>query len=75
MSKAVEQLKQRSPGQRFWAGLVLAVSLVLVTAAERDIHQRPDDQLRGNRWVWRLVCLNALGAVNYFAWGRRPEQL
>lgn len=74
MSNPVQQLKQRSPGQRFWAVLVLAVSLVLVTAAQRDLQHRPDDELRGHKWLWRLVCLNAIGAVNYFAWGRRAQQ-
>lgn len=73
MPNPVEELKQRSPGQRFWAIAVIAISLVLVTAAERDIQNRPDNQVRGNKWLWRLACLNALGAVNYFAWGRRGE--
>lgn len=74
MSKVIEQFTQKSPGQRFAAFAVLVVSLGLVTAAERDIQRRPADQVRGNRLLWRLICLNALGAVGYLRWGRRTGQ-
>jgi hypothetical protein len=59
-----------SPARRFWALVALAVSLGLVAAAQRDIQLRPADQVRGNRLVWRLVCLNALGALAYLRCGR-----
>ena len=49
----------------------LAVALTLVAAAERDIQHRPSDQLRGGKWLWRLLCTNALGALGYFRWARR----
>jgi hypothetical protein len=39
--------------------------------AERDILRRPDSDIRGNKSVWRLVSLNALGACAYLRWGRR----
>jgi hypothetical protein len=61
-----------SPARRFWALAALAVSLGLVAAAQRDIQLRPADQVRGSRLAWRLVCLNALGALAYFRFGRRP---
>ena len=53
---------------------MLVVSLGLVTAAERDIQRRPADQVRGSRLLWRLICLNALGAVGYLRWGRRTGE-
>lgn len=74
MSSAIGQFTQKSPAQRFAAFAVLVLSLGLVTAAERDIQRRPADQVRGNRLLWRLICLNALGAVGYLRWGRRTGQ-
>jgi hypothetical protein len=64
-------LSYLSPARRFWALLVLAISLGLVAAAQRDLQVRPADQVRGSRLVWRVVCSNALGALAYFGFGRR----
>jgi hypothetical protein len=64
-------LAELSPARRFWVLLLLAVSLGLVAAAQRDLQVRPADQVRGNRLVWRVVCANALGALAYFVFGRR----
>ena len=55
------------------AALAIAVSVAIVVSAERDIHRHPPDQLRGSKRVWRVVCLNALGAIVYFRWGRQPR--
>jgi hypothetical protein len=52
--------------------VLIAVSLGLVAVAERDLHRRPDKQVRGDKRLWRVVCLNAIGAVGYLLWGRRP---
>jgi hypothetical protein len=75
MPQAIEQFsRQRSPVRRFSAFAALAVSLVLVTAAQRDIQRRPAEQIRGSKPLWRLACLNALGAVGYLRWGRRQAR-
>jgi hypothetical protein len=63
-----------SPQGRIWASVLLAISLALVATAQRDIQRRPASEIRGKKTVWRLVCLNALGAVSYLRWGRRPAQ-
>ena len=52
------------------AGL-LALSLAIVITAERDLYYRPDDEIRGEKRLWRLASLNALGALAYLRWGRR----
>jgi hypothetical protein len=67
MADAIAQFKELSP--RVLA--LIAALLGLVAAAEIDIHRRPADEVRGSKLVWRLVCLNAVGAVGYFRWGRR----
>jgi hypothetical protein len=74
MARTIEKIRQRSPTKQFGTAALLAVSLGLVAAAERDIQRRPADQVRGSKLLWRLVCINALGAVGYLFWGRRPIQ-
>jgi hypothetical protein len=61
-----------SPEQRALAAVLIAISLAVVAVAERDLHRRPDTQVRGDKRLWRIVCLNALGALGYLLWGRRP---
>ena len=51
--------------------VVIAISLLIVGTAERDIARREDDEVRGSRSLWRLVSLNALGALAYLGFGRR----
>ena len=72
MRSSSKRFSELSPSQRSWASVAIAVSLVLVAAAERDIQRRPASEVRGSKVLWRLVCLNALGALGYFRWGRRP---
>ncbi len=59
-----------SPGRRAVAMVFFGVSLGIVAVAERDIQSRDDSEVRGNRTVWGLVSLNALGALAYLRWGR-----
>jgi hypothetical protein len=74
MSRAIEQFTQKSHAQRFAAFAVLVASLGLVTVAERDIQHRPAERIHGSKLRWRLICLNALGAVGYLRWGRRTTR-
>jgi hypothetical protein len=66
-----KRLKDLSPAGRLWASFLISVSLAVVVAAERDIQRRPAAEVRGSKPIWRVVCLNAVGAVSYFRWGRR----
>jgi hypothetical protein len=59
-----------SPARRAVAVVVLLVSLTIVAAAQRDLQRREDSQVHGNKLIWRVVSLNALGALAYFRWGR-----
>ncbi len=52
------------------ASILIAVSVGIVVVAQRDLHGRPATQVRGSKRIWRLACLNALGAIAYLAWGR-----
>jgi len=71
MAKTITQLRDASPAGRLTLLVSLAMALTLVAAAERDIQQRSSDQVRGSKWLWRLLCTNALGAIGYFGWARR----
>jgi hypothetical protein len=66
-----KRFKDLSPSGKLWASIGIAVSLILVVAAERDIQHRPSSELKGSKAIWRLICLNAIGALSYFRWGRR----
>jgi hypothetical protein len=53
-----------------WA--LLAVELVLIAAAERDIQRRPADRIRGPKLLWRIVATqNVVGPAAYLSLGRR----
>jgi hypothetical protein len=73
-SRSKKRFKDHSPAEQRGIAALAAVSVALVAAAERDIQRRPADQVRGGKLLWRLLCLNALGAVSYFRWGRRATQ-
>ncbi len=66
--------KDVSARGKVWASLLIGLSLSIVAAAERDIHRRTAAELNGSKVAWRLVCLNAIGALAYFRWGRRRAQ-
>jgi hypothetical protein len=53
------------------AVIAIAVSLLIVGTAERDLQRRSADEIRGRKLVWRFASLNALGALAYLRWGRR----
>ena len=73
VARSKKKLSERSPRERLLIVLGCIVSLGLVAGAERDIQRRPADAMRGSKLLWRVVSLNALGAVGYLVWGRRSR--
>jgi len=71
MSQRKKRFTEYSPAQQFGLGALIMLSLALVAAAERDIQRRSADDIRGSKSMWRLVCMNAVGAVGYLLCGRR----
>ena len=61
-----KDFKDMSPMRWRLALVLITASLALVAAAQRDIQHRSDAEVRGSRPLWRLLCLNALGAAGYF---------
>jgi hypothetical protein len=74
VSRSKKKFRERSLAQQVSIALLFAVSIGLVAASERDIQRRPGDEVRGSKALWRLACLNALGAAGYFRWGRRRAE-
>jgi hypothetical protein len=62
-----------SPRGKAAASAAMAVAAGIVITAQRDLSRRPEAEVRGRKLVWRLASLNALGALAYFRWGRRPQ--
>jgi hypothetical protein len=71
MTRSKKSFKDMTPAGKSSVSALVVVSLMLIAAAQRDITRRPASQLRGGKRLWRVVCLNGLGAAAYFSWGRR----
>jgi hypothetical protein len=74
MSKAIKDFKALSPARQVGVSGLLVAALALVATAERDIQRRPSSEVRGSKLIWRLACLNAVGAVSYLLLGRRTPK-
>jgi hypothetical protein len=64
-----KMLADRTPVERCLIGLVFLISLVIVGFTERDIQIRPESEMRGPKFAWRLASLNAVGALAYLGTG------
>jgi hypothetical protein len=71
MSRSKKKFEERSRAEQLTIVAVSLAAASLVASAERDLQRRPAEQVRGSKTLWRLLCLNAIGAAVYFCWGRR----
>jgi hypothetical protein len=62
--------RQRPPREQAEIVGFIALSLAIVAVAQNDLRRRPTGQVRGSRTLWRLLSLNAIGALIYLCWGR-----
>jgi hypothetical protein len=62
--------RQRPPREQAEIVGFIALSLAVVAAAQNDLRRRPASQIRGSKTVWRLLSLNAFGALIYLCVGR-----
>lgn len=53
----------------------LLLQLVLISTALFDWWRRPEETLRGSRWIWLLVIIfiNTIGPIIYFVVARQDE--
>lgn len=73
-SRARKRFRQLPLPARIGLGMLGAVEVVLLVAAEADIQRRPADQVAGRKLWWRAISLiNIVGPLSYFRWGRRQH--
>lgn len=74
-SKLVSFYRGLSPLARRVLWVLLAVEAVLIAAAERDIHRRPAQNIRGPKLLWRVIATqNVIGPAAYFGLGRKSSR-
>ena len=70
--KAEKRWKHLSSQERTFIIAGVVVQLTLLAAAQADISRRDRDQIRGKKWVWRLlVLISFVGPLAYFMIGRK----
>lgn len=73
--KVLDFYRRLSPAGRVGAWIAFFVELVLIIAAERDIHRRPAEEIRGPKVLWRAIAMqNVVGPAAYFTLGRKRSQ-
>jgi hypothetical protein len=65
--------RQRPPREQAEIVSFIALSLAVVAVAQNDLCRRPASHIRGKKTLWRVLSLNALGAMIYLCWGRVPN--
>ncbi|MCX7791384.1 MAG: PLD nuclease N-terminal domain-containing protein [Chloroflexaceae bacterium] len=61
-----------SPTTRLVILVLGGVQLSLLAVALVDIIRRPQEQIRGNKWLWVGVSfINFVGPIAYFLFGRQ----
>jgi hypothetical protein len=69
---ANKRWSELSTGQRRSIVLSGVVQVTLLIAALVDMRRRPQDEIRGNKWLWTAAAfVNFVGPISYFLFGRR----
>jgi hypothetical protein len=72
LARAVEFYRGLSPAAKCALWLLVIAEVVLIAAAERDIHRRPAAGVRGPKLIWRVIATqNLIGPAAYFGFGRK----
>ena len=75
ISEIVQLYDRLSPAARRALWALIALEIVLIVAAERDIQRRPADKIRGPKLLWRaLATQNVIGPAAYFIIGKRRSR-
>ena len=71
LATLANDFKALSPARRLGVSVLAVIGLGFIATAQSDLQRRAPDEVRGSKPLWRLVCLNVLGAAAYLRWGRR----
>ncbi len=73
--KTKKKWKDLTPGQRILTVVGALIQFTLLVLAQRDLAKRPAEEVKGPKWLWRIVTMiNFLGPISYFAFGTRKAQ-
>jgi hypothetical protein len=65
---------EMTPIQKMGVLFMGMLQVTLLAAALWDIRKRPEEEIRGNKWVWTaVVFVNFIGPIAYFVVGRSPR--
>ena len=75
MQPSKKRWKDLTPNQRALAVGGAVLQITLLALAQRDLSRRPAEQVRGPKWLWRIITLvNFVGPLAYFCRGRAQGQ-
>ena len=58
--------------KRLLAAIIVPVQVIGAVLAWRDLARRTDEQVRGNKWAWRVfISISPGNSVVYWLFGRR----
>ena len=64
--------KRLTPQQARIVTIAVVAQLVIAALTLRDLSRRPADQVRGPKWLWRILgTANTSGSAAYWLLGRR----
>lgn len=66
-----KRFSERPPREKAALLAIGVIGLAIIAVAQRDLSGRDEAELRGSKAMWRVVSLNALGALAYLRFGRR----
>lgn len=70
-SQGKKKWREMSLRRKFSLAVLGIVQFSLLIAALWDLQRRPEEAIRGKKWVWRLlVFVNWIGPLSYFKFGR-----
>lgn len=78
MPRRKRRWSERSPRQKAAVIVPAIAHFALVGVAHADLSKRPAEQIRGPKWMWRLLTpANTSFTVAYLLWGRhkKPDPL
>jgi hypothetical protein len=75
ISELVKLYDRLSPAAQRALWAFVALELVLIAVAERDIQRRPATNIRGPKLLWRVLATqNVVGPAAYFSLGRKRSR-
>jgi CBS domain-containing protein len=64
--------KKLTQSQKRIVGVAVVVQLLVGLLTLRDLSRRPADQVRGPKWLWRILgTANTSGSAAYWLFGRK----